>query len=175
MNYHDHKSDMYGKIPGLYHRYLIEGSVDGKNWNTIVDKKNNYKDVPNDYVELDLPQTLRYIRYKNIHVPTPHLSIAGIRVFGTGQGKAPAAIKNFTLNRKGDRRDAMIKWDKVPGAQGYNVIWGIAPNKLYSSWMVYDDNFLDLKSLTIDQSYYFAVEAFNENGISVRTKPIKVE
>ena len=175
MNYHDHKSDMYGKIPGLYHRYLIEGSVDGKNWNTIVDKKNNYKDVPNDYVELDLPQTLRYIRYKNIHVPTPHLSIAGIRVFGTGQGKAPAAIKNFTLNRKGDRRDAMIKWDKVPGAQGYNVIWGIAPDKLYSSWMVYDDNFLDLKSLTIDQSYYFAVEAFNENGISVRTKPIKVE
>src|SRR5687768_7205481 len=67
VNYHDYKSDMYGKIPGLYHRYLIEGSVDGKNWITLVDKKNNYKDVPNDYVELDLPQTIRFIRYKNIH------------------------------------------------------------------------------------------------------------
>jgi hypothetical protein len=32
VNYHDHKSGMYGKIPGLYHRYYIEGSVDGKNW-----------------------------------------------------------------------------------------------------------------------------------------------
>lgn len=175
INYHDYKSDMYGKIPGLYHSYLMEGSVDGNNWITLIDKRNNFKDVPNDYVELDLPQTVRFIRYKNIHVPTPHLSIAGLRVFGTAQGKAPAAIKNFSVNRNKDRRDAMIKWEKVPGAQGYNVLWGIAPDKLYSSWMVYDDNFLDLKSLTIDQSYYFAVEAFNENGISVRTKAVKIE
>ncbi|MGZ5190274.1 MAG: family 43 glycosylhydrolase, partial [Flavisolibacter sp.] len=99
LNYHDYKSGMYGKIPGLYHRYLIEGSVDSKNWITLVDKQNNYKDEPNDYVELDLPQTVRYIRYKNIHVPTPHLSIAGLRVFGLGQGKAPALIKNFSVNR----------------------------------------------------------------------------
>ncbi len=170
VNYHDYKSDLYGKIPGLHHQYVIEGSVDGQNWLTLVDRKNSYKDVPNDYVELGTHQTVRYIRYKNIHVPTPNLSISDLRVFGLGQGKLPTAVKNFSVSRYKDRRDAMITWSKQTNCQGYNVLWGIAPDKLYNSWMVYDKNFLLLKSLSVDQTYYFAVEAFNENGISKRTR-----
>jgi hypothetical protein len=41
--------------------------------------------------------------------------------------------------------------------------------------MVYGKNFLELKSLTVDQSYYFSVEAFNENGISERTMLVNSE
>jgi hypothetical protein len=175
VNYHDYKSDMYGRIPGLHHRYVIEGSTDSRNWTRLVDRENSFKDTPNDYVELGTPQTVRYIRYRNIHVPTPYLSISGLRVFGVGTGKAPAAVKNFSVKRKEDRRDAMITWNKSPGAQGYNILWGIAPDKLYSSWMVYDNTSLDLKSLSVDQSYYFSIEAFNENGISTRTKPIRID
>jgi Glycosyl hydrolases family 43/F5/8 type C domain len=175
VNYHDYKSDMYGRISGLHHRYVIEGSTDGRNWIRMVDRENSYKDTPNDYVELGTPQTARYIRYRNIHVPTPYLSISGLRVFGVGTGKAPAVVKSFSVKRKEDRRDAMITWNKSPGAQGYNILWGIAPDKLYSSWMVYDNNSLDLKSLTTSQPYYFSIEAFNENGISTRTKPVRVE
>jgi len=174
VNYNDYKSDLYGKISGLYHRYIIEGSVDGKSWITLVDKKNNFKDVPNDYVELSIPKTVRYIRYQNIHVPTPNLSISDLRIFGIGQGKVPQAVKNFSVHRKTDRRDAVIAWDKQANTQGYNVLWGIAPNKLYNSWMVYDKNFLDLKSLATDQTYYFSMEAFNESGVSGKTKIIKV-
>ena len=175
INYHDHQSGMFGRLPGLYHRYTIQGSVDGKAWTTLVDRSNSYKDVPNDYVELGVPQTVRYIRYNNIHVPTPHLAISGLRVFGKGAGKAPAAVKGFKVVRMSDRRDAMITWNSVPGAQGYNVYWGIAPDKLYNSWMVYDKAELELKSLTVDQPYYFAVEAFNEAGVSAKTAPVKVE
>jgi hypothetical protein len=69
----------------------------------------------------------------------------------------------------------MITWDAQPNCQGYNIVWGIAPNKLYNSWMVYDKNSLLLKSLTTDQNYYFAIEAFNENGISARTKVVRTE
>jgi hypothetical protein len=69
----------------------------------------------------------------------------------------------------------MITWDAQKNVQGYNVLWGIAPDKLYSSWLVYDKNSLELRSLSVDQGYYFAVEAFNENGISERTKAVKVE
>lgn len=175
LNFHDHKSNLYGKIMDLRHQYLIEGSRDGKNWEVLVDRANNYKDVPNDYVELAIPKSVRYIRYKSIHIPTPNLAISGLRVFGTGQGKAPAQVKSLRVNRHEDRRDAMISWQKQAGAQGYNILWGIAPDKLYNSWMVYDKNSLELKSLTVDQSYYFSIEAFNENGISARTKPVKAE
>ncbi len=175
VNYHDYKSDIYGKVPGLYHRYLVEGSVDGKNWRILVNRKNSFRDVPNDYVELASPQSVRYIRYRNIHVPTPNLAVSGLRVFGRGQGKAPSSVTNLRVKRYTDRRDAIISWDQQEHCQGYNVLWGIAPDKLYSSWLVYDKNQLELKSLTVDQTYYFAVEAFNENGISERTKIVKVD
>jgi hypothetical protein len=175
INYHDYESNIYGKVQKLYHRYFIEGSLDGNNWIILVDRKNDYKDVPNDYVELDLPQIVRYIRYKNIHVPTPKLSISDLRVFGRGLGQVPIKINNLVVNRYEDRRDATIIWEQQSNCNGYNVLWGIAPDKLYNSWMVYDKNFLELKSLTIDQSYYFSVEAFNENGISERSMIVKSE
>ncbi len=175
VNFNDYNSGMFGKIPGLHHRYQIEGSLDGKNWEVLVDRSDNFKDVPNDYVELAIPQKVRFIRYKNIHVPMPYLSISDIRVFGTGYGKVPKEIKGLTVDRNEDRRDAQISWDTQSGSQGYNVLWGIAPDKLYSSWLVYDKNGLELKSLNTDQSYYFALEAFNENGVSKRSKIVKVE
>ncbi|MBY2900320.1 1,4-beta-xylanase [Bacteroides fragilis] len=175
VNYHDYRSDMYGRIPGLRHLYVIEGSTDGETWNTLVDRKSSYKDTPNDYVELETPATVRYVRYRNIDVPTPNLAISELRVFGLGSGKAPRCPGKLTLDRHADRRDITIRWEPVKGAQGYNVLWGIAPDKLYSSWMVYDGTELLMKSLTTDQDYYFAVEAFNENGVSLPSEPQYVE
>jgi len=60
----------------------------------------------------------------------------------------------------------MLSWEPVKGAQGYNIRWGIAPDKLYTSWLVYGENELYLRSLTVGQDYFFAIEAFNENGVS---------
>ena len=144
LNYHDYKTGLYGRIQGFRHQYVIEGSLDGKQWNSLVDRANSFKDVPNDYVELAVPTSVRYIRYRNLHVPMPWLSISELRVFGIGKGKVPTAVKNFLVTRKADRRDAMISWAAQPNCQGYNVLWGIAPDKLYSSWMVYEKNSLEL-------------------------------
>ena len=175
INYADYRSDMYGRIKGLRHRYTLEGSADGENWFKMVDKSNSFKDTPNDYIELESAVSTRYIRYKNIEVPTPHLAMSEIRIFGIGNGKKPAPVKNFQLERQMDRRDISLHWTKQNNAQGYNVRWGIAPDKLYSSWMVYGDNELLLKSLNTDQTYYFAIEAFNENGVSELSAITKIE
>ena len=175
VNYNDYKSDMYGRIPGLFHQYTVEVSKNGKDWEMLVDKSQSKIDAPNDYTELEEPVKARYIRYNNIHVPTPYLSISDFRIFGKGQGKEPKKVKDFEVQRQEDRRNATITWDAQEKAQGYNVLWGIAPDKLYSSWLLYGENELVLRALTTDQTYYFAVEAFNENGVSERTKPVKVE
>lgn len=175
VHYVDHKSSHFGKPEGLYHRYIMECSLDGQNWDVLTDKSKNYRDVPNDYVELEKPVKARYIRFKNIHAPTNNLAIAGLRIFGKGSGKKPAKVKNFSVKRHTDQRDVSINWAKNPSAQGYNILWGIAPDKLYSSWLVYDKNQLEIKSLTVGQPYYFSIEAFNENGISEKSEIRKIE
>jgi hypothetical protein len=175
VHYVDHKSSHFGKPEGLYHRYIMEYSLDGQNWDVLTDKSKNYRDVPNDYVELEKPVKARYIRFKNIHAPTNNLAIAGLRIFGKGSGKKPAKVKNFSVKRHTDQRDVSINWAKNPSAQGYNILWGIAPDKLYSSWLVYDKNQLEIKSLTVGQPYYFSIEAFNENGISEKSEIRKIE
>jgi hypothetical protein len=41
--------------------------------------------------------------------------------------------------------------------------------------MVYDKSELLLKSFSVDQSYYFAIEAFNENGVSAKSSVAQVK
>jgi hypothetical protein len=126
-------------------------------------------------VELGKSKLVRYIRFSSIEAPMQNLAISGLRVFGTGTGEKPGTVQNFRVDRHDDRRDATITWEGQENAQGYNIRWGIAPDKLYSSWMIYDDDSHLMKSLTTYQSYYFAIEAFNENGISGLSDIVRVE
>ncbi len=175
LNFHDHEAGIYTRVDGLRHRFTIEASEDGVNWTTIVDRSNSYKDTPNAYIMLSQPVKAKYIRYNNISVPGVNLALSEIRVFGLGSGKKPKGVKNFSIKRQEDRRDAKITWDAVVGAQGYNVYWGIAKDKLYNSWMVYDKNELLLPSLDVPTGYFFQIEAFNENGISTKSEIIEVK
>lgn len=169
LNFFDYEeTGFWGRMPNLRQRYLVEASVDGARWRVLVDYRNSFRDAPHNYIELDQPIEARYIRYRHHYVPGKNLAMGNIRVFGLGRGKKPATVKGFTVVREADERNVRISWKAVKGAQGYNVLWGAAPDKLYSSWMVYGDNSLDLRALTVGQKYYFAIEAFNENGISQR-------
>lgn len=169
LNFFDYEeTGFWGRMPSLRQRYLVEASVDGARWRVLVDYRNSFRDAPHNYIELDQPIEARYIRYRHHYVPGKNLAMGNIRVFGLGRGKKPATVKGFTVVREADERNVRISWKAVKGAQGYNVLWGVAPDKLYSSWMVYGDNSLDLRALTVGQKYYFAIEAFNENGISQR-------
>ena len=169
LNFFDYEeTGFWGRMPNLRQRYLVEASADGARWRVLVDYRNSFRDAPHNYIELDQPIEARYIRYRHHYVPGKNLAMGDIRVFGLGRGKKPATVKGFTVVREADERNARISWKSVKGAQGYNVLWGVAPDKLYSSWMVYGDNSLDLRALTVGQKYYFAIESFNENGISQR-------
>jgi hypothetical protein len=129
--------------------------------------------VPNDYIELPISKKARYIRFTNYHVPTPYLAISDLRIFGFGQGEKPQRPDNFAGKRRIDRRVVDLNWSPVKNAQGYVVYFGIAPDKLYNSIMIYKDTILQLNSLNIKPEYFFEIEAFNENGVSERTSLIK--
>ena len=175
LNYHDHESGIYTRVEGLKHQFTIETSEDGKNWKTVVDRSKSEIDAPNAYLVLDKPIKAKYVRYNNIKVPGNNFAMSEVRVFGLGIGEAPKKVANFKINREKDRRDISFSWDTVEGAQGYNIRWGIAPDKLYQSWQVYDTNSHFMRCLDRDTPYYFTIEAFNQNGISELSKTQHIE
>jgi len=175
LNFHDHESGIYTRVEGLRHQFTLAVSEDGENWETVVDRSNSYKDAPNAYIGLNQPVEGKYVRYNNVKVPGNNLALSEMRVFGKGFGENPAKVKGFMVDRDEDRRDASLSWNPVKGAQGYNIRWGIAPDKLYQSWLIYDVNQHFMRCLDRDTKYYFTIEAFNENGISEKTEVVEVE
>ncbi|MCF1421709.1 family 43 glycosylhydrolase [Mangrovimonas futianensis] len=175
LNFHDYETGIYTRTEGLKHQFVIEVSEDGEQWQTMVDRSQSDIDAPNAYIVLDDPVQAKFVRYKNIKVPGANFAMSEFRVFGLGLGEKPKKVEGFNIEREKDRRDATLKWNAVNGAQGYNIRWGIAPDKLYQSWLVYDTNEHFMRCLDRDTPYYFTIEAFNENGISDKSEIILVE
>ena len=102
--------------------------------------------------------------------------MSDIRVFGNGNGRTPATPKQLTARRDRDERNATISWRAVPEVVGYNVRWGIAPDKLYQTYQRFADqgNTLELRALTIGQPYWVAIESFDENGVSALSPPVQI-
>ena len=154
--------------PTLRTRYLLEGSTDGRAWFVLADKRQAETNLPHDYLELDGVK-LRYLRVTAEKLPYDEpFALSGLRVFGFGGCDAPAPLKEA----KAERTDAMtahLYWEPSEGAIGYNIRYGIAPDKLYLSHMVYGQNEVLLTMLNAAQTYYAAVDAFGEGGVTEGT------
>lgn len=179
INYADQDvdSNRLGKFNDQYHQYKLYYSVDGKKWNVLADKSNNKTDVPHDYIELEKPVQARFIKLENIHMPTGKFAISGLRVFGNGNGTKPDAVKTFfVLRTEKDPRSGWIKWNPVSNAYAYNIYYGTSPDKLYNCIMVYNNNYNEywFKGMDKMKTYYFTIEAVNENGVSTKFPVIKV-
>lgn len=178
INYADQDVDssFLGKSAGVYHQYRLWHSTDGKKWQLLVDKSQNHTDVPHEYVELTKPVQTRYIKLENIHMPTGKFAISGLRVFGYGKGAKPEPVKQLiVLRTEKDKRSAWIKWSPSGNAYAYNIYTGVSPGKLYNCIMVHDANEYYYKAMDREKTYYFAIEAINENGVSERSPVMKAE
>jgi xylan 1,4-beta-xylosidase len=176
INYADQDAVFLGKQTDIYHQYVLYSSVDGKKWTVLADKSGNRTDVPHDYIELEQPVRARFLKLVNIHMPSGKFAISGLRAFGHGDGPVPDSVREFiVLRTEKDKRSAWIKWRPVDNAYGYTVYYGTDPGKLYNSILVYDTNEYWFKVMDLKKSYYFSVEAVNENGVSSRTAVLKVD
>jgi hypothetical protein len=170
VNFADYQSRRFGDAPDIYTEFTIEASPDGRNWQKIAETEAPRRDRPNAYFELARPVTTRFIRYVHGHVGAANLAIADIRVFGSANGEPPAAPAGVTARRDADQRNAHISWRPVKGATGYNVRWGVKPDRLTFTYQVFADEpgagAKEIRSLNVGQSYWATVEAFNESGVS---------
>jgi xylan 1,4-beta-xylosidase len=177
VNFTDYKSGLFESGSNVYTQFRLHASVDGKAWSAIADLTGEKRDRPNAYLELPQSVKARFIRYEHAHVGSPNLAISDIRVFGKADGAPPETPAKLQVRRDADQRNAFVTWQDVPGAVGYNILWGIAPDKLYSVYQVWGDQRLQLeiRALTVNQKYSFAIEAFNESGVSTMSDAVNVE
>ncbi|MEY4113515.1 MAG: hypothetical protein RLZ76_208 [Bacteroidota bacterium] len=176
INYADQDAVFLGKTTDQFHQYKLYYSTDGIKWNLLVDKSDNKTDVPHDYIELPKPVQARYIKMENVHIPSGKFAISGLRVFGSGNGAKPDAVKEFVVLRtEKDKRSAWLKWSPVDNAYAYNIYLGTDPDKLYTCIMVHDANDYYYKGMDLKKTYYYRIEAINENGVSVSSKIVKAD
>ena len=175
VNFTDYKSNRYGTDSVYPARFRILGSRDNATWMTLADLSHESRDRPNAYIELPAARRVRYVRYVHGSVASPKLAISDIRVFGNSDGPPPSVPASATVRRDVDERNAFVSWTPVKGAVGYNVRWGIAPNKIRQSYQVWADapSQLEVRALNTGVDYWFAVESFDENGVSAMTVPVR--
>ena len=173
VDFADYQAGRFGDAPDIYTEFQLQSSRDGREWRPLARTEAPRRDRPNAYFELPRPTAARFVRYVHGHIGGAHLAIADLRVFGSAGGAAPAAPELVEATRAADTRDATIRWRRVAGAVGYNVRWGIRPDRLALTYQVFADRVangpaavLPLRALTRGQGYYVAVEAFDENGVS---------
>lgn len=142
--------------------YTLEVSVDGRQWFVL---ESVSRECSNGYYEYCDGVFARFVRVVGGALPYGQvMRVSGLRVFGNGSGeKCPAA--EAQAHRVHDL-EAVVSWRPIETAQGFNVRYGIAPDKLYLSWMVYGGNSVKLTTLIKGQEYFVCVDSFNENGIT---------
>jgi xylan 1,4-beta-xylosidase len=177
VNYADYRSELYASDSTVYTRFRLRHSRDGRAWAPLADLSAESRDRPNAYIELPRAVRARFVRYEHGHVGARHLAISDVRVFGTAGGRPPRAPSHLAVRRDHDARNAVITWRPVPRVVGYNVRWGIAPDKLYETYQLFADRppRLELRALTVGQDYFVAIEAFDENGVSAPSAPVHLK
>lgn len=172
VNFQDFNSKIFGRPQGLKQQFVLKTSVDGKNWVVTADYSKNERDMPHGYIELEEPVRARYLRYEHGTVSNESLAISELRVFGRGSGAPPSKPQKFTVHRQSDRRNADLSWQPVPGALGYVVYWGLKKDRLNNSVLMYDQTSYQLRALNRSNTYYYQVEAFNQNGRSAKSETL---
>lgn len=146
-----------------YTRWILEGSVDGENYFVIKDKHDVETDLPHDLVVAEDGIAARYVRLRTVcSAYGQRICVSGLRVFGNSEGALPEkAVPEYNV----DGLDLSLSWNRE-NADGVNVLFGYAEDKLYHSYMVFGENHKVLRTLVKDQPMYIRLDAFNENGIT---------
>jgi xylan 1,4-beta-xylosidase len=175
LNFYDYKTVQHNRANDIYYQYQIFASSDGSDWKMVVDKSDNDKDAPHDYLQLKSVLQARYIKVVNLRVPSDgYFCLSELRVFGNADGAKPSPVKGFNVARSSkDSRDAVISWKPSAGAYGYNIYYGTAADKMYNCITVLGKTDYDFRGMDVGSDYYFSIEALGETGRSALSKTIK--
>ena len=68
-----------------------------------------------------------------------------------------------------------MSWSPSAGAYGYNIWYGVSPNKRYNCITVNSSTSYNFRGMDKGTTYYFSIEALGETGRSGMGKEIEVK
>lgn len=147
----------------LRYKYVVECSSDQETWYPY-GQGTLSTPLPHHLITADA--SARYIRVTFLDAPYGQcFTVSGLRVFGFAAGAKPAASKMISAVRQDDTT-AVLKWELQADAVGYHIRIGIAPDKLYNGVLLYGESEYRITFLNREiDTYYYAVDTFNESGI----------
>lgn len=174
INFADEQIRNTGRREGsICYSYLLEYSVDGENYEVLVDRSNPgpcgklATDTSHDYYEIEGQEDIRYLRLTNMgEVPAGgKFAVSGIRVFGNAPGEKPGSIARAEAERDtDDRRKVHLSWEVAKNAQGYDIRYGIHKDSLNITVRVWGQTDTVLYNLNTKNEYFYEITAFNASG-----------
>lgn len=150
------------------YQYVVEISRDGNAWETVFDRSAGTTLNPHELLVLNKAEKARYVRLTGTTELSGKLSVFDLRVFGLAPGHKPEPVQDLDIERGEDSRRIHFSWPASRDAQGYVLRWGTEPDELYCSCQTEKPE-LELGLFSKDQKYYFAIDAFNESGVTKGT------
>jgi hypothetical protein len=104
----------------------------------------------------------------NVHCPAgARFSISDFRIFGNGLGRSPAAVQSVIAGRNpADARKTTVTWSPSERAEFYIVRYGLAPDRLFNNYQIYNATNAQINSLNSGTVYYCTMDAINDSGVT---------
>jgi DUF1680 family protein len=164
-------------------RYRAWKSADGILWEPLSRDPLRTPIGPHDLIVFDQPIEIRYLKIECVSMPGGgKFAIRDLRVFGPPAGAPPPAVPAPIVKRHADDdRNATIEWQPVPGADGYLVRFGDAPDRLWQTIQLQGGSHDRLSTHVLNRgvSAHFRIDAFNAHGMTngggITAAPVKVQ
>ncbi|MDO5310238.1 MAG: family 43 glycosylhydrolase [Planctomycetia bacterium] len=157
------------------YKYLVECSEDAETWRVLFDRSNNAQDQIYELLVTPKAERTRYLRVTNkTDFEVGKFSVSEFRVFGHADGKTPGGVENFKSVRQDNRRRIAMSWNPREDAVGYIVRWGASKDRMNHAARVYATE-VDYGFFDAEQTYYVAVQPFNEVGLGETSQVVEVK
>ena len=147
------------------YKYIVEGSVDGSEWHTVLDRSQNTEDQIYELVVLPESEQVRYLRVTNKQAfSVGQFSVSDLRVFGHADGPLPGTCSAPAAERSSaDFRRISFSWDAATDAEGYILRWGTRPDRMNHAARIWGTE-VTFGCFDAAATYYVSVTPFNESG-----------
>ena len=140
VDFADYQSGRFADAPDIYTEFALQASTDGQHWQEIARTEPPRRDRPT-LISSCRSRCARASSATSTAMSARRISRSATFACSAMPTARRPQLPGATWQRRAtrDQRDATIRWAKVPGAVGYNIRFGIRPDRLTLTHQLWAD------------------------------------